>query len=134
MRRQTRREFLSHTISGAATAGAGLTAWNSSSSFAADAEIPRRTLGKTGEKVSLICLGGYHIGVPKDPAEGIRIIEAAIDRGINFLDNSDDYHKGDSEVRMGRAIKGKRDKVFLMTKGHPRDKKGALKNLEESLV
>lgn len=133
MRRQTRREFLSHTISGAATAGAGLTAWNSSSSFATDAEIPRRTLGKTGEKVSLICLGGYHIGVPKDPAEGIRIIEAAIDRGINFLDNSDDYHKGDSEVRMGKAIKGKRDKVFLMTKGHPRDKKGALKNLEESL-
>lgn len=129
---QTRREFLVHTVSGAAAVSAGLGALESSS-LAATAEIPRRTLGKTGEKVSAICLGGYHIGLPKNPADGIRIIEAAVDRGINFLDNSDDYHAGDSEVRMGKAIKGKRDKVFLMTKPHPRDKKGALQSLDDSL-
>ncbi len=129
---QTRREFLVKSVSSAAAVGAGLGALDSVS-LAATAEIPRRTLGKTGEKVSAICLGGYHIGVPKDSAVGIRIIEAAVDRGINFLDNSDDYHAGDSEVRMGKAIKGKRDKVFLMTKPHPRDKKGALQSLEDSL-
>lgn len=133
MRRHTRREFLADTLSGAVTAGVGLAGLRPGTILAAGPEIPRRTLGKTGEKVSLVCLGGYHIGVPKDPAEGIRIIEAAVDRGINFLDNSDDYHGGDSEVRMGKAIRGKRDQVFLMTKGHPRDKKGALRSLEESL-
>jgi len=114
-------------------AGAGLAGLKPGSLLAAGPDIPRRTLGKTGEKVSLICLGGYHIGIPKDAAEGIRIIEAAVDRGINFLDNSDDYHAGESEIRVGKAIKGKRDKVFLMTKPHPRDKKGALKSLDESL-
>ena len=117
---QTRRDFLVHTVSGAAAVGAGLGVFDSTS-LAATAEIPRRTLGKTGEKVSAICLGGYHIGIPKNPDDGIRIIDAAIDRGINFLDNSDDYHAGESEVRMGKAIQGKRDKVFLMTKPHPRD-------------
>lgn len=130
MRKQTRREFLANTLSGAVTAGAVL---KSPSLLASGPEMPRRMLGKTGEKVSLICLGGYHIGVPKDPAEGIRIIEAAIDHGINFLDNSDDYHEGDSEVRMGKAIRGKRQQVFLMTKHHGRDKRTAMRTLEESL-
>src|SRR5437016_9347344 len=84
-----------------------------------------RTLGKTGEKVSLIGLGGYHIGSPKDPAEGIRIIRSAIDRGINFMDNCWDYHNGDSEVRMGNALRdGYRKKVFLMTKIDSRSKEG----------
>ena len=132
MKGRTRREFLLNSVSSAAAVGTGLGILESAP-LAATAEIPRRTLGKTGEKVSAVCLGGYHIGVPKDPAEGIRIIETAIDRGINFLDNSDDYHAGGSEVRMGKAIKGKRDKVFLMTKPHPRDKKGALKSLDDSL-
>ena len=126
---QTRREFLGRAMAAATS----LKVLDSSSLLASGPDIPRRTLGKTGEKVSAICLGGYHIGVPRDPADGIRIIETAIDRGINFLDNSDDYHDGDSEVRMGQAIQGKRDKVFLMTKPHPRDKKGALKSLDESL-
>jgi len=130
---QTRREFLVNSVTRAAAAGAGLGIFESSAALTAGPDIPRRTLGKTGEKVSLVCLGGFHIGVPKDRAEGIRIIEAAIDRGINFLDNSDDYHAGESEIRMGKAIQGKRDKVFLMTKPHPRDKKGALKSLDESL-
>jgi len=129
---QTRREFLANTVSGAAAVSAGLEMADSSS-LAKNKDIPRRLLGKTGEKVSAICLGGYHIGTQKDPSESIRIIDAAIDRGIDFLDNSDDYHAGESEIRMGKAIQGKRDKVFLMTKPHPRDKKGALKSLEESL-
>ena len=134
MDRQSRRDFLGKAFAGALTAGVGLTGFKPGSLLAAGPDIPLRPLGKTGEKVSCITLGGFHIGIPKDPADGVRIIEAAIDRGITFLDNSDDYHRGESEVRMGKAIQGKRDKVFLMTKGHPRDKKGALKSLEESLT
>jgi aryl-alcohol dehydrogenase-like predicted oxidoreductase len=133
MSRHTRREFLGKAIYGAVTASAGLTALRPGSLLAGGPDIPRRTLGKTGEKVSMVCLGGYHIGVPRERAEGIRIIEAAVDRGINFLDNSDDYHDGESEIRMGKAIRGKRQQVFLMTKPHPRDKKGAMRSLDESL-
>ncbi len=132
MAKHSRRDFLARTLSGAA-AGAGLAALNPTKLFASDAEIPLRPLGKTGEKVSVVCLGGYHIGLSRDPADGIQIIEAAIDRGVTFLDNSDDYHDGDSEVRMGKAIQGKRQKVFLMTKHHGRDKKTAMRTLEESL-
>ena len=76
-----------------------------------------RKLGSTGERVSAIGLGGYHIGVPKDDSEGIRIIRSAVDRGITFLDNSWDYHDGGSEIRMGKALKdGYRKRIFLMTK------------------
>src|SRR5271170_7209244 len=93
-----------------------------------------RTLGKTGEKVSAIGLGGYHIGVPKDPNEGIRIIRTALDRGMNFLDNCWDYHDGDSEVRMGRALRdGYRQKAFLMTKFDGRTKKSTAEQIDESL-
>lgn len=133
MIKTTRREFFSRTLPVAATVGAGLARFKPGYLLGSGPEIRKRPLGKTGEMVSELCLGGYHIGVPKDPKEGIRIIEVAIDRGITFLDNSDDYHDGESEIRMGKAIKGKRDKVFLMTKPHPRDKKGALKSLEDSL-
>ncbi len=129
----TRREFLGSALWRAVAAGAGLAAVKAGPLLGGEDEIPRRMLGRTGEKVSLICLGGYHIGVPRDAAESVRLIEAAIDRGINFLDNSDDYHKGESEVRMGKAIRGKRQKVFLMTKHHGRDKKTAMRTLEESL-
>ncbi len=61
-----------------------------------------RKLGSTGERVSAIGLGGYHIGVPKDESESVRIIRSAVDRGITFLDNSWDYHDGASEIRMGK--------------------------------
>src|SRR5258708_1234553 len=75
-------------------------------------EMPYRRLGRTGEKVSGLGLGGYHIGVPKDEQEGIRIIRTAVDRGINFMDNCWDYHDGDSEVRMGKALRdGYRQRV-----------------------
>jgi hypothetical protein len=67
-------------------------------------DIPYRTLGRTGEKISAIGVGGFHIGNPPEE-EGIRIVRTAIDNGINFMDNSWDYHNGGSEVRMGKALK-----------------------------
>jgi hypothetical protein len=85
---------------------------------AADREMPYRTLGNTGQKVSCIGMGGSHIGKPSlTNVEAIRLIREALDRGMNFMDNSWDYNKGDSEVRMGNALKdGYRQKAFLMTK------------------
>ena len=102
---------------------------------AADArEIPRRKLGRTGEQVSMIGLGGFHIGVPKDAADGVKIIRTALDAGVNFLDNCWDYHDGDSEVRMGKALRdGYRAKAFLMTKIDGRTRAAAAKQIDESL-
>jgi predicted aldo/keto reductase-like oxidoreductase len=93
-----------------------------------------RQLGKTGEKVSAIGLGGHHIGRPKDPAEGIRIIRSAVDRGVTFMDNCWDYHDGESERRMGQALRdGYRQKVFLMTKFDGRTKESTRRQIDESL-
>jgi aryl-alcohol dehydrogenase-like predicted oxidoreductase len=94
-----------------------------------------RTLGRTGERVSAIGLGGWHIGFKgQTDAESIRIIHAAIDRGINFLDNSWDYNEGASEERMGKALKaGYRERAFLMTKIDGRSKSEAARQLDESL-
>src|SRR5438093_9564080 len=93
-----------------------------------------RTLGSTGEQVSLIGLGGHHIGRPSDEQEGIRIVRRAIDHGITFMDNSWDYHDGGSEIRMGKALRdGYRNKVFLMTKIDGRTRGLAAKQVEESL-
>src|ERR1700681_1718024 len=93
-----------------------------------------RTLGKTGEKVSAIGLGGYHLGHPPDPADAIRIIHRAIDRGITFMDNCWDYHGGESERRMGIALRdGFRQKVFLMTKFDGRTKDATTRQINESL-
>src|SRR5690349_15648415 len=72
---------------------------------AADAPIPMRTLGRTGEKVSIVGLGGYHIGMQSDEQESIRIIRTALDNGMNFLDNCWDYNNGQSEIRMGKALR-----------------------------
>jgi len=88
--------------------------------------FPYRTLGHTGEKVSLIGIGGYHIGQVSDEQEGIRIIRTALDNGVNFLDNCWDYNGGVSEVRMGKALRdGYRQKAFLMTKVDGRTKDGS---------
>lgn len=93
-----------------------------------------RTLGKTGVRVSAVGLGGYHIGEPKDPKEGIRLIRTALDRGMNFLDNCWDYHDGESERRMGDALRdGYRQKAFLMTKFDSRTKEGTAGQIDESL-
>jgi aryl-alcohol dehydrogenase-like predicted oxidoreductase len=97
-------------------------------------EMRYRTLGRTGERVSLIGLGGYHIGIQKTPQESIRIIRTAIDHGINFLDNSWDYNQGQSEIRMGEALRdGYRAKAFLMTKVDGRTKALAARQIDESL-
>lgn len=94
-----------------------------------------RTLGHTGEKVSAIGLGGWHLGLSHvDEALSIRIVRSAIDRGITFMDNSWDYNEGISEERMGKALRdGYRNKVTLMTKIDGRSKEEAAKQLEESL-
>jgi aryl-alcohol dehydrogenase-like predicted oxidoreductase len=94
-----------------------------------------RTLGKTGERVSAIGLGGYHIGTQPDPQESIRIIRTAIDSGITFMDNCWDYNNGESEKRMGQALRdGYRQKVFLMTKFDGRTKAAAAQQIDESLA
>ena len=97
-------------------------------------EMMYRTLGRTGERVSVIGLGGYHIGTVKEEQESIKLIRTAIDRGINFMDNCWDYHNGRSQRWMGSALKdGYRDKVFLMTKIDGRTKGAAQMQIEESL-
>ena len=97
-------------------------------------QMPYRRLGRTGEMVSLVGLGGYHIGIQKEEQESIHLIRTAIDNGINFLDNSWDYNEGVSEIRMGKALRdGYRQKVFLMTKIDGQDKKTAGNQLEECL-
>jgi len=94
-----------------------------------------RALGSTGEKVSVLGLGGSHIGDVRDEAEAIRIVRTAIDRGLTFMDNSWDYHNGNSEVRMGKALRdGYRDKVFLMTKFDGRTKQAAAQQIDESPI
>ncbi len=94
-----------------------------------------RKLGSTGETVSAIGLGGFHLGMPEvDEALAIRLVREAVDRGITFMDNCWDYNDGLSEVRMGKALRdGYRDKVFLMTKIDGRSKEEAAKQLDESL-
>jgi aryl-alcohol dehydrogenase-like predicted oxidoreductase len=98
--------------------------------------VPTRPLGRTGADVSIIGIGGYHLGLVDTQAEAVRIIHEAIDAGVTFMDNAWEYHEGESEKRMGKALaKGKRERVFLMTKlcTHGRDAKTAMRQLEESL-
>ena len=98
-------------------------------------EIPRRPFGRHSEMVSALGLGGFHVGKMKTEAEATRLIHEAIDAGVTFLDNAWEYHEGKSETRMGKAIKDRRDRVFLMTKvcTHGRDAKTAMRQLEQSL-
>jgi aryl-alcohol dehydrogenase-like predicted oxidoreductase len=101
-------------------------------------EVPRRKLGRTGEMVSIIGVGGHTFAIAESEAESIRIIHEAVDGGINFMDNAWEYNEGRSEILMGKALKGRRDRAFLMTKccSHRRGqtKEAALKMLEESLT
>jgi predicted aldo/keto reductase-like oxidoreductase len=126
----TRREFLGIAVAATCAAGTETFSW------AADTQggVPYRSLGRTGERVSMVGLGGYHLGNPKDAQDSIRIIRAGIDNGINFLDNCWDYHDGESEVRMGKALRdGYRQRAFLMTKLDGHTKVAAAQQLEESL-
>ena len=127
----TRREFLGKSL---ATTLAITMSKKKSWAAQTKGEIPRRTLGHTGEKVSIVGLGGYHIGMQSDEQESIHIIRTALDNGINFLDNCWDYNGGQSEIRMGKALRdGYRQKAFLMTKIDGQTNKAATQQIEESL-
>jgi aryl-alcohol dehydrogenase-like predicted oxidoreductase len=97
--------------------------------------IPYKPFGRTKERISVIGLGGYSLGSAPSLEEAIAIVHEAVDAGVNFFDNAWEYHDGKSEDWMGQALKGRRDKVFLMTKvcTHGRDKRVAARQLEESL-
>ena len=106
-----RRDFLKSVVAGVAV----LPLLRGAPSYP---EIPRRLLGATGEKVSIVGIGGFHLGLPSlTEPESIRMVRTAIDAGVNFLDNCWDYNGGMSEIRMGKALSnGYRERVFLMTK------------------
>ena len=96
--------------------------------------IPYRILGRTREQVAIIGLGGYHLGKQANPEESIRIIRTGLDEGVNFLDNCWDYNGGESEIRMGKALRdGYRQKAFLMSKIDGRNKAAAARQIEDSL-
>ena len=100
----------------------------------AAATMPMRALGKTGVNVSMVGLGGFHMGMPKEEADSIRLVRSALDRGITFLDNCWDYHEGKSEERMGKALgDGYRKQAFLMSKIDGRTKRAAADQLDQSL-
>jgi len=128
-----RRHFLK--VSAAAAASATMARGSGAAPAPSRNDMPYRRLGRTGEEVSLLCLGGFHMarsGVSDDLA--IRIVRTAIDEGVNFLDNAWDYHRGRSEQLMGRALRGGyRDRAFVMTKVLARDPEGVRQQLEDSL-
>jgi predicted aldo/keto reductase-like oxidoreductase len=130
----TRREFLALTLAGASIAGAATPLRAGDSGAAAKGEMQYRTLGRTGQKVSIVGLGGAHLGFSPDDAGATRIVRTAVDNGVNFMDNCWDYSGGECELRMGKALRdGYREKVFLMTKIDGRDRKIAARQIDESL-
>lgn len=144
----TRREFLKTTSLATAATLTGSAAISTPTSATPVVAIPvfatpdttrrgemlYRKLGSTGEEVSLVGLGGFHIGKQKNQDESLRLINAALDAGITFMDNCWDYNDGASEIRMGKALKGRRDKVFLMSKIDGRTKEAAARQIDESLL
>jgi uncharacterized protein len=130
MSRVTRRQFLGHAV-----AASGSMAMAQQNTTQNTSDIPKRPLGKTGLQASILGMGGYHLGSADDLQSAKRMVDEAIDAGINFFDNAWDYHEGRSEEWLGTALQGKRDKVILMTKvcTHGRSKDIGMKMLEESL-
>src|SRR4051812_41551647 len=134
-----RREFMGAVTAAAAGSSVSMASVGSNSVSEGPKETRRgdmlyRQLGNTKEEVSVIGLGGHHIGRQKDEKDSIAIIRSAIDAGITFMDNSWDYHDGGSEVRMGKALKdGYRKKVFLMAKIDGRTRESAAKQIDDSL-
>ena len=129
----TRRGFLKQAAAGAALASFGADVLATQAPAGATG-LPTRVLGRTGQRVSIVCLGGWHIGAVKDQAEAIRMMHAAVDEGLTFFDNCWEYHDGGAEEIMGRALAGgRRDKVFLMTKNCERDYEGSMRCLDDSL-
>jgi predicted aldo/keto reductase-like oxidoreductase len=126
----SRREFVKLAVAGTVAVSVSPAAWGAE----APGAMPMRTLGRTGEKISAVGLGGYHIGIQDAEQESIHLVRKAVDGGITFLDNCWDYNDGESEARMGKALReGYRAKVFLMSKCDGRTKKAAARQIEESL-
>jgi uncharacterized protein len=127
----TRRKFLTSAAATVMSAGISRQAWAAGTK----AGVPLRILGHTGERVSIVGIGGYHLARPGvDTEESIRIVRTGLDQGINFLDNCWDYNGGESEIRMGKALRdGYRQKAFLMTKIDGRNKATATSQINESL-
>jgi predicted aldo/keto reductase-like oxidoreductase len=98
-------------------------------------EVPKKPLGRTGVQVSAMGLGGYHLGSAETDQAAMEIVAKAFDHGVRFFDDAWEYHDGLSEERLGKALRGKRDQAFVMTKvcTRGRDKKIAMRMLEESL-
>ncbi len=126
----TRRGFLQSTAYGLCASGLLSQTW----AAAGAGGVPTRPLGGTGAQVSMLGLGGHHAGRGRDDEKSVRLIRKAIDLGVTFMDNAWEYHNGRAEDVMGKALRdGYRDKAFLMTKHHGRDKKTAMQHLEDSL-
>src|SRR3982074_693501 len=124
-----RRSFLK-----SAAATTVVTSLNKKFAHAADAPIPPRTLGRSGEKVSIVGLGGYHIGMQSDEQESIRIIRTALDSGTIMLDNCWDYNGGTSEVRMGKALRERTGREAVLSRKIDRHtKKAATEQMNECL-
>jgi aryl-alcohol dehydrogenase-like predicted oxidoreductase len=131
---KTRRGFLESALWGVAALGVASRAEGAESRRGEPTDLPRRPLGRTGVQVSCIGLGGYHLGIPRDEAETVRLVHSAVDRGITFLDNCWDYHDGESERRVGRALQGGyRERVFLMSKIDGHTRAAAARQIDESL-
>jgi len=125
-----RRKFLGSVLGGLAAASLPGSAWSRSS--AAGKDLPTRALGKTGVRVTMIALGGARLPMLSDDA-AVRLVEAAFDAGINFFDSARSYTDGRSEKIYGRALRGKRQTIFLTSKSTERTRAGAERELEESL-
>ena len=135
----SRRDFLKGVaVTGAVSMVSGASAAQQESSAARGAEFQcaHRPMGKTGLSVSILGVGGFHLGTVAGQPEVNNMVAKAVDHGINFFDNAWEYHGGASEERLGTALKGKRDQVILMTKvcTHGRKKDVAMRMLEESLI
>jgi len=129
----SRREFLKSAAVGAATAALGGVGVDIARAVEMLGPIPTRILGRTGLKVAMISLGGYHAGLPDREEDSIAVIHRALDLGINFFDNADCYQAGRAEERMGKALEGRRKDIYLMTKVDQRDAQGSRLTLERSL-
>lgn len=128
-----RRGFLKTATTAATAAAVGEAGIDYARAAEVLGPIPMRTLGRTGLKVTMMGLGGYHAAVHEKEEDSIQLIHRALELGINFYDNADCYQTGRAEERMGKALEGRRKDIYLMTKVDQRDAKGSLLTLEKSL-
>jgi len=134
MLEHTRRQLIGIASAGAAILAAEH-AIHAAPTAPPGAPLSTRPLGKTGASVSILGLGGYHLGTLSSESDAVSLVQKAIDNGLTFMDSAWEYHDGKSEMFLGAGLKGRRDKAFLMTKvcTHGRDKKTAIEQLDTSL-